>query len=71
MKKVNMARITICLTDLEKTALRTLAEKEFREPRAQAALIIRQELERRGLISKEQTTDSNYRTQPAANEPVN
>ena len=45
-----MTRITISLRDQEKTALRALAEKEFRDPRAQAALIIRQELERRGFL---------------------
>jgi hypothetical protein len=45
-----MTRITICLTDTERKALRTLAEKEFREPRAQAALIIHHELERCGLL---------------------
>jgi hypothetical protein len=49
--EVNMTRITISLKDPEKTALRALAEKEFRDPRAQAALIIRQELERRGLLT--------------------
>lgn len=45
-----MTRITISLKDQEKTALRMLAEKEFRDLHAQAALIIRQELERRGLL---------------------
>jgi hypothetical protein len=45
-----MTRITISLRDPEKMALRVLAETEFREPRQQAALIIRQELERRGLL---------------------
>jgi hypothetical protein len=45
-----MSRITIALSDEEKTALRSLAEKEFRDPRQQAALIIRRELERQGLV---------------------
>ena len=49
-----MVRITICLKDFEKIALRTLAEKEFREPRDQAALIIRDELTRRGLLFQAQ-----------------
>jgi hypothetical protein len=49
-EKVSMTRITISLRDQEKIALRELAEKEFRDPRAQAALIIRQELERRGYL---------------------
>jgi hypothetical protein len=45
-----MTRITISLRDPEKTALRALSEIEFRDPRQQAALIIRQELQRRGLL---------------------
>lgn len=48
-----MKRITIVLKDPEKIALLTLADREFREPQAQAALIIRQELERRGLLTPE------------------
>jgi len=51
-----MARITISLRDQEKTALRALAEKESRDPRAQAALIICQELERRGLLVSDEST---------------
>lgn len=45
-----MLRITITLNEQEKKALLVLAEKEFRDPRAQAALIIRMELQRQGLI---------------------
>lgn len=45
-----MSRITLTLAPVEKTALLTLAEKEFRDPRAQAALIIRLELERLGFL---------------------
>jgi hypothetical protein len=54
-----MTRITISLQDPEKTALRALAEKEFRDPRAQASLIIRRELERLGFLQ----TDSEPSTQ--------
>lgn len=54
-----MSRITITLSDEEKTALRALAEKEFRDPRAQATLIIRRELERQGFI-----------TNPASKQPA-
>ena len=53
-----MSRITLTLNPLEKKALIVLAEKEFRDPRAQAALIIRQELERRGLLVSEQNLES-------------
>ena len=45
-----MTRITITLNDEEKAALRSLSEKEFRDPRQQAALIIRKELEKQGLL---------------------
>ena len=45
-----MARVTVTLKANERDALRTLAESEFRDPRAQAALIIRCELERVGLL---------------------
>lgn len=44
------SRITIVLDLDETSALRALAKKERREPRAQAELIIRDELERRGLL---------------------
>ena len=48
-----MTRITISLRESEKSALRVLAERQFRDPRAQAALIIRRELERYGLLETE------------------
>jgi hypothetical protein len=50
-----MTRITITLNDEEKQALRSLSQTEYREPRAQAALIIRKELERQGLIKASST----------------
>jgi hypothetical protein len=40
-----MARLTLTLTVEEKDALRTLAEKELRNSRDQARLILRQKLE--------------------------
>lgn len=45
------SRITLVLDTEENVALKTLAKKERREPRAQAELIIRSELERQGLLS--------------------
>ncbi len=45
-----MARITITVEEAERQALIELAQKERRDPRDQAALIIRGELERRGLL---------------------
>jgi hypothetical protein len=46
-----MTRVILTLTISEKSALLTLAERELRDPRAQAALIIRRELERLGLLA--------------------
>ena len=45
-----MARIMISLETKEKAALIELALQEYRDPRAQAALIIRRELERKNLL---------------------
>jgi hypothetical protein len=45
-----MTRITITLSEEEKTALQVLSANEFRDPHSQAALIIRKELELSGLI---------------------
>lgn len=46
-----MPRITVKLLIDEREALLRLAQQERRDPRAQAALIIRRELEREGLLS--------------------
>ncbi len=46
-------RVTITLQDDEKNALLVLAEQEKRDPRRQAALIIRRDLERRGLLPEQ------------------
>jgi hypothetical protein len=48
-----MAKVIIYLRDHELTALHDLAQREYRAPKAQAALIIRQELERLGMIPVE------------------
>lgn len=45
-----MTRIMVTLRQDEREALRVLAERERRDPRDQAALLIRGELERRGLL---------------------
>ncbi len=45
-----MARVTVTLLIVERDALVKLSERECRDPRAQAALIIRRELERLGLL---------------------
>lgn len=46
-----MARITLKLPIDERDALFRLAEREYRSPREQAALIIRRELERLNLLT--------------------
>jgi hypothetical protein len=48
-----MARVVIYLREQEVSALQRLAQLEYRAPKAQAALIIRKELERLGLVSTE------------------
>ncbi len=45
-----MARITLTLTPEEKAALIALAKQERRDPRYQAAIEIRQGLERAGYL---------------------
>ncbi len=48
-----MPRLTIYLPINERDALYQLARREYRNPREQAAVIIRHELERRGLLAVE------------------
>lgn len=45
-----MAKVIVYLRDQDMAALNDLAQREYRAPKAQAALIIRRELERLGLI---------------------
>lgn len=45
-----MPKLVIYLRDQDLHALSNLAVQEYRVPKAQAALMIRQELERRGLV---------------------
>lgn len=48
-----MPKLIIYLRDQDHDALEVLAQQEYRVPKAQAALIIRQELEKRGLVAIE------------------
>jgi hypothetical protein len=50
---VSMARVVVTLGRIEQEALVKLALSEVRTPRDQARYILRQELERRGLLPKE------------------
>ena len=45
-----LRRIVVSLSGAERSALTELAERELREPRDQARLILRCELERLGLL---------------------
>ena len=53
-----MTKLIIYLKEHESSALKTLAEQEYRVPKAQASLIIRKELERLGMIEIEQENHS-------------
>ena len=57
-----MTKLIIYLKEYESTALKTLAEQEYRVPKAQASLIIRKELERLGMIEREQEKTSSSKT---------
>lgn len=46
-----MAKIVVYLGEQERNALHQLAQREMRVPRAQAALIIRKELARLGMLT--------------------
>ncbi len=61
----NWTRITINITKVEREALHRLAEAEFRDTRQQASIIIRSELERRGLIQP--NNENNDQKQQGAN----
>ena len=52
-----MTRLLIYLSDEEKTALQAIANREMRGLREQTRLIVRQELERRGLLVIETQAD--------------
>lgn len=47
-----MPRVIVYLTEIELEALKHLSERENRDPRAQAALIIRRALQRARLLPK-------------------
>jgi hypothetical protein len=59
-----MARIVVYLPDPEMNALHQLAQQEYRAPKVEAAWIIRNELQRRGLVAGMGTGEKN-KTVPA------
>lgn len=48
-----MARITVTLREDERQALVAMAASELRDPRDQARAILREEMQRRGLLKGE------------------
>jgi hypothetical protein len=60
-----VAQMTIFLPITEKDALLFLADREFRDPRKQAALLIRESLERRGLLPSNDASDTSNQPAPA------
>ena len=61
-----MAKVIIYLKDTELAALNGLAQREYRALKAQAALIIRNELARLSLIPNEQPTPQNIDPEQSA-----
>lgn len=57
MRRIASMRIQINFNPQERSALDRLAQRERRNARDQAALIVRHELERLGLIQPEVTHD--------------
>ena len=64
-----MYKLTIFLNDAEKEALRALARKEFRDIRAQAALILKEELCRRQSLSSTPDSTSDLQPEQLVHEP--
>ncbi len=67
-----MPKVIIYLREQELSALHHLAQREYRVPKAQAALIIRTELEKLGLIQGKQTTTTQQTESwtPATDSPL-
>ena len=54
-----MSRILVYLSDREITALRAIAEREYRDLRSQVAFIVRAELQRQGLLNEKPEIELN------------
>lgn len=64
---MTQGRITVTLDLAEKAALGELAERQRRDPRAQAAYLIRQSLEQLGLLSPTPTPTNYHNRQESQN----
>lgn len=63
-----MVKFQIKLNESDFRLLRNLADQEYRDPKQQAGILIREALEKRGLIQPETIGDSaNSRNQEVAN----
>jgi hypothetical protein len=56
-------RIPILLDDKTVAGLVALAKQEYRDPRQQAAIIVYNELKRRGYLTEKLRTEKNTQTQ--------
>ncbi len=61
-----MAKVIIYLPEQENHALEWIAQREYRAPQAQAALIIRTELERQGLLPRSGGKQPKIQANPAS-----
>ena len=59
-----MPKIIVYLAEQERNALLQLAQREMRVPRAQAALIICQELRRLGMLPAQTTVSDEESNEP-------
>ena len=59
-----MPKIIVYLAEQECNALLQLAQREMRVPRAQAALIIRQELRRLGMLTAQPASSDEETIEP-------
>ena len=62
-----MARISVSLDPQEREALINLAQRERRDPRDQAALIVRDGLQRAGLLPTDQPQPMTAQTMGVSN----
>jgi hypothetical protein len=63
-----MARVVVYLLEPEMSALHQLAQQEYRPVKAQAALIIRNELKRLGMVGNDGDQGDAKISQPAVSE---
>ena len=54
---MQLTRISVPITTEEREALRVLAKRELRDPREQVRFLLRQEFEKRGILSNKANSD--------------